>query len=30
MFLTYVDNLNRLKDHPEWYTEVTTGYTAPR
>jgi hypothetical protein len=23
MFLTYVAYLNTLKDHPEWYNEVT-------
>jgi len=28
MFLTYVDYLNRLKDHPEWYNEVTKNCTT--
>src|SRR5581483_6777839 len=28
MFLTYVDYLNRLKDHPEWYNEVTRNCTT--
>jgi hypothetical protein len=28
MFLTYVAYLNRLKDHPEWYNEVTRNCTT--
>ena len=28
MFLTYVYYLNRLKDHPEWYNEVTKNCTT--
>jgi len=28
MFLTYVTYLNRLKDHPEWYNEVTKNCTT--
>ena len=28
MFLTYIANLNRLKDHPEWYNEVTRNCTT--
>jgi len=28
MFLTYVVALNRLKDHPEWYNEVTRNCTT--
>jgi len=28
MFLTYVDYLNRLKDRPEWYNEVTRNCTT--
>ena len=28
MFLTYVANLNRLKDHPKWYNEVTRNCTT--
>jgi len=28
MFLTYVANLNALKDHPEWYNEVTRNCTT--
>jgi len=28
MFLTYVANLNRLKDHPQWYNEVTRNCTT--
>ena len=28
MFLTYVDYLNILKDHPEWYNEVTKNCTT--
>jgi hypothetical protein len=28
MFLTYVAYLNRLKDHPEWYNEVTKNCTT--
>jgi hypothetical protein len=28
MFLTYVDYLNRLKDHPDWYNEVTRNCTT--
>ena len=28
MFLTYVTYLNKLKDHPEWYNEVTRNCTT--
>jgi hypothetical protein len=28
MFLTYVAYLNRLKDHPEWYNELTRNCTT--
>jgi len=28
MFLTYVAYLNRLKDHPDWYNEVTRNCTT--
>ena len=28
MFLTYVNYLNKLKDHPEWYNEVTRNCTT--
>jgi hypothetical protein len=28
MFLTYVANLNKLKDHPEWYNQVTRNCTT--
>ncbi len=28
MFLTYVDYLNRLKDNPEWYNELTRNCTT--
>ena len=28
MFLTYVGNLNKLKDHPEWYNQVTRNCTT--
>jgi hypothetical protein len=28
MFLTYVAYLNKLKDHPEWYNEVTRNCTT--
>jgi hypothetical protein len=28
MFLTYVTYLNKLKDHPEWYNEVTKNCTT--
>jgi len=28
MFLTYVAYLNRLKDHPDWYNEVTKNCTT--
>jgi len=28
MFLTYLDYLNRLSDHPEWYNEVTRNCTT--
>lgn len=28
MFLTYVDYVNRLKDHPEWYNELTRNCTT--
>jgi Domain of unknown function (DUF4105) len=28
MFLTYVTYLNRLKDHPEWYNELTRNCTT--
>jgi hypothetical protein len=28
MFLTYVDYLNRLKDNPEWYNELTKNCTT--
>ena len=28
MFLTYVTYLNRLKDHPEWYNQVTRNCTT--
>ena len=28
MFLTYVDYLNKLKDHPEWYNELTRNCTT--
>jgi hypothetical protein len=28
MFLTYVDYLNQLNDHPEWYNEVTKNCTT--
>jgi len=28
MFLTYVADLNRLKDHPQWYNEVTRNCTT--
>jgi hypothetical protein len=28
MFLTYVDYLNKLKDHPDWYNEVTKNCTT--
>ena len=28
MFLTYIGYLNRLKDHPEWYNEVTRNCTT--
>jgi len=28
MFLTYIANLNRLKDHPKWYNEVTRNCTT--
>ena len=28
MFLTYVNYLNKLKDHPEWYNELTRNCTT--
>ena len=28
MFLTYVTYLNNLKDHPEWYNELTRNCTT--
>ncbi len=28
MFLTYITYLNKLKDHPEWYNEVTRNCTT--
>jgi hypothetical protein len=28
MFLTYLAYLNRLKDHPEWYNELTRNGTT--
>ncbi len=28
MFMSYVDYLNRLKDHPEWYNELTRNCTS--
>jgi len=28
MFLTYVDYLDKLKDHPDWYNEVTRNCTT--
>jgi hypothetical protein len=28
MFLTYVNYLNNLKDHPEWYNELTRNCTT--
>jgi hypothetical protein len=28
MFLTYINYLNKLKDHPEWYNEVTRNCTT--
>lgn len=28
MFLTYITYLNRLKDHPQWYNEVTRNCTT--
>ena len=28
MFLTYVGYLNKLKDHPEWYNELTRNCTT--
>jgi Domain of unknown function (DUF4105) len=28
MFLTYIDYLNNLKDHPEWYNELTKNCTS--
>ena len=28
MFLTYVNYLNKLRDHPEWYNEVTRNCTT--
>ena len=28
MFLTYIDYLNNLNDHPEWYNEVTKNCTT--
>ena len=28
MFLTYVANLNKVKDHPEWYNQVTRNCTT--
>jgi len=28
MLLTYVGNLNKLKDHPEWYNQVTRNCTT--
>jgi hypothetical protein len=28
LFLTYVDRLNRLRDHPEWYNAVTKNCTT--
>jgi hypothetical protein len=28
MFLTYVTYLNKLKDHPEWYNEITRNCTT--
>ncbi len=28
MFMTYVDYLNNLKDHPEWYNELTRNCTT--
>jgi hypothetical protein len=28
MFLTYVNHLNKLRDHPEWYNQVTRNCTT--
>jgi len=28
MFLTYVTSMNAVKDHPEWYNEVTRNCTT--